>query len=294
MNTSIAKKRILIPIALLAASLPHGQSAVPASKTSVTRELSRFSDIGKPGAAAPIAAGKFAIDDLSADGSADAVKGRKAGLDVLSLRAGGEWSRPLRGSGREPQFVSFLLSASQSTVVEIAGARLGITLSPASGSLQIMVDEPESGGLQWRSLGLHVPLESFAGESLASLPLLTVHIDPAAGGWSLYAGMRLVADHLPLLPGLQQRFTLKAGKAGVWLGHLNMSDENPLYDDINANGIDDAFEKQQRGALLAATASLADRKLLAQQWQVNQRMASPPPLFVRRPIPDRNATGPND
>jgi len=291
MNASLLRTSLSVLLPSLIAGLLQAQPSSPAARSPVSRGLLRLADTGKPGAAAPVAAGRFAIDDLSTNGSADAARGRKAGLDVLTLRAGAEWSRPLRGSGREPQFVSFLLSASPSTVVEIGGARIGVTLSPASGSLQVMFDEQGGGGLQWRSLGLHVPLEKFDGETLVALPVLTVHLDPAVGVWSLYAGARLVANHLPLISeqGSQQKFTVKAGVGGAWLCQLIMSDENPLYEDANANAIDDAFEKQIRGSVLAANASLADRKLLAQQWQAGQRTNSPPPLFVRRPIPDRAA-----
>lgn len=293
MNASLLRTVLSILLPSLAASLLTAQPASPTARSPVSRGLPRLAETGKSGAAAPVAADKFAVDDLSPASGTDSTKSRKAGLDVLTLHAGAEWSRSLRGSGGEPQFISFLLSASQSTVVEIAGARLGVTLSPASGSLQVMFDEQGGGGLQWRSLGLHAPLETFAGETLVSLPLLTVYIDPVAGVWSLYAGMRLVADHLPLISGanIQQKFTLKAGSGGVWLGQLILSDENPLYEDANANGIDDAFEKQLRGTALAANASLAERKLLAQQWQASQRIFSPPPLFVRRPIPDRTPAG---
>ncbi|MGH7956605.1 MAG: hypothetical protein ACREH8_06305 [Opitutaceae bacterium] len=255
--------------------------------------MPRLAENVKPGSPAPVAANKFAVDALSTDGSAGSAKSRKAGLDVVTLPPGTEWSRPLRGSGAEPQFISFLFCASESTIIEIGGARLGVTLSPASGSLQFMFDEQGSGGLQWRSLGLHAPLEEFEGETLVSLPLLTVHLDPAAGVWSLYAGARLAADHLPLMSGsnTQQKFALKAGNGGAWLCQLIMADENPLYEDMNANGIDDAFENQKRGSLLATNASLADRKILAQQWQAGQRTSSPPPLSVRRPIPDRTTAG---
>ena len=47
-----------------------------------------------------------------------------------------------------------------------------------------------------------------------------------------------------------------------------------LYDD--ANGIDDAFERQKRGALLPATAALADRQQLAADWKAAQRKTRPP------------------
>ena len=79
---------------------------------------------------------------------------------------------------------------------------------------------------------------------------------------------------------------MRAGGEGAWLTGLVMADENPLYEDANANGIDDAFEKQQRGAILAATASVAERQLLAQEWKDAQRRKAPPALFLNRPLPD--------
>jgi hypothetical protein len=287
MKASFLKIAHLISPALFGTTLLSVQPTSLVAGSPVSRGLPRFADNGKPGAAAPIEAGKFTINDLSADGNA--VLARKTGLDVLTVRMGAEWSRPLRGPGRDALFVSFLLCATESTIVEIAGARLGVTLSPANGFLQFMFDEPGNGGLQWRSLGFHVPIGKFDGEHMVSLPLLTVHLDPEAGVWSLCAGMRLVADNLPLIsgPGIQHNFTLKAGKAGAWVGLLVMSDENPLYVDDNANGIDDVFERQRRGMLLAKNANLAERKSLAEEWRTSQRMYSPPPLFLGRPVPDR-------
>ena len=77
-----------------------------------------------------------------------------------------------------------------------------------------------------------------------------------------------------------------AGNAGAWLCGLVLADENPLYADANFNGIDDAFEKQKRGVLLQATASLAAHQLLAKEWQSAQRAKPPPALFLFRPLPD--------
>ena len=79
---------------------------------------------------------------------------------------------------------------------------------------------------------------------------------------------------------------MRAGGEGAWLTGLVMADENPLYEDANANGIDDAFENQKRGALLAATANQAERQLLAQEWKAAQRLKHPPALFITRPLSD--------
>lgn len=66
-----------------------------------------------------------------------------------------------------------------------------------------------------------------------------------------------------------------------------MADENPLSEDANANGIDDAFERQTRGALLAADTPVVVRSAFAQQWKESQRRKAPPALFVTRLRPDR-------
>ena len=276
-------------LGLLAGGLLPAQPASPPATSALARGFPRFSSTWRSGAAAPILASRFEVDAL-APGSAAATSGRRAGLDVLTLIAGAEWSRPLRGPGREALFVSFLVAASEATIVEVGGARLGVTLSPATGWLQFMADGPEAGGLQWRSLGLHAPIERFAGEELVSLPLLTVHLDPVAGVWNLYAGLRLVADNLPLItgPGIERRFMVRAGHGGAWVCQLVMSDDNPFFEDDNANGIDDSYERQRRGYFLAAGAPLEERRSLAAQWRAHQRLQSPPPLFVRRPVPDRD------
>ncbi|MBM3854496.1 MAG: hypothetical protein FJ399_15320 [Verrucomicrobia bacterium] len=284
------KTAIPLSFALLAAGLLPAQAASPPATGALVRGFPRFSATWRPGAAAPIPASRFQVDALAPGGGSEASRSRRAGLEVLSLPPSADWSRPLRGPGRDPLFVSFLVAASESTIVEVGGARLGVTLSPATGWLQFLADAPGAGGLQWRSLGLHAPLERFAGEELVSLPLLTVHLDPAAGVWNLYAGLRLVADNLPLIagPGIERKFMVRAGHGGAWVCQLIMSDDNPFFEDDNANGIDDSYERQRRGYVLAAGAPVEERRSLAAEWRAQQRLQSPPPLFVRRPVPDRD------
>jgi len=55
-------------------------------------------------------------------------------VDYLALDAGKDWSRPLRGNAKDVTFVSFQVYASQTTIIDIAGARLEFTASPVSGS----------------------------------------------------------------------------------------------------------------------------------------------------------------
>jgi hypothetical protein len=86
---------------------------------------------------------------------------------------------------------------------------------------------------------------------------------------------------------------VKAGANGAWVCGLVLADENPLFVDANANGIDDAFEKEKRGGtLLAANATTTDRTALAAQWKSSQNAKPPAPLTVLRPLPDTLANKP--
>ena len=265
------------------------QSAATPARVAAPLGLLRLQDPAKPGEAAKLVTNKFVVDTLAANGLAGASKASKDNVDTLVLDTGKEWSRSLRGSGPETTFVSFHVYGSQTTIIEIGGARLGLTAGPIPGSLQLMYDDSATGALQWKSLNVHISTGRYGGKNFATPPTLTVRLDPANGVWDLYSSSRLLADHLPLIAARRdnRQFTLKAGIEGAWLVGLVLADENPLYEDANANGIDDAFERQARGALLPANTSIELQRLLAQEWKTAQRQKSPPALFVKRPQPDR-------
>ena len=250
--------------------------------------LLRAQTSSRPGGAVPLTSSKFSVDPLPAAGTAGVAKGQKNNAAYLALDPGKAYSRPLRGSGREVTFASFQVYGSQTTIIEIGGARLGLTAGPIAGSLQLMYDDSATGTLQWKSLNVHLGTGKYSGKAFAALPVLTVLLDPAAGLWHLYIGSRLLADHLPLIAARRdnRQFTVTAGTEGAWITGLVLSDENPLYEDANANGIDDAFERQKRGVTLPTTATLADRQQLAKDWKASQRAQPPPALAVNRPMPD--------
>ncbi|MGH7957354.1 MAG: hypothetical protein ACREH8_10115, partial [Opitutaceae bacterium] len=139
----------------------HAQSTVPSARAPAPLGLFRLKDEAKPDKPAPLAATKFAVDELAPAAAAGVTKSRKNDLDVLILDAGKEWSRPLRGSNKDVTFVSFQLLASQTTILEVAGARLGLTAGPIPGSLQLMFDDSAAGTLQWRSLNLHLSTATY-------------------------------------------------------------------------------------------------------------------------------------
>lgn len=280
-------------VLLLATSTLPAQPAPAASRPFAPLGLLRLQNSSKPGQAPALAAAKFSVDDLSAGGAAGTARSRKDEVDVLTLDANREWSRPLRGSGREVAFISFQLYASAGTIIDIGGVRLGVTLSPAGGNLQLMYDDSTGGALQWKPLNVHIGAGKYGGKTFVALPTLTVRLDPVTNSWDLYSGSRLVSDHLPIIAARkdQRQFSVRAGGEGSWLTGLVQADENPLYEDANANGIDDTFEKQKRGTLLAAAASAGERQALAQEWKTAQRRTPPPALYVKRPTADRVALG---
>jgi hypothetical protein len=269
------------------------QPVTTAPRVAAPLGLLRLQDAAQPGEAAKLLPAKFAVDALPASGFAGAFKSLQDNLDTLVLDAGKEWSRSLRGAGREVTFASFQVYGSQTTIIEIGGARLGLTAGPIPGSLQLMFDHSTAGTLAWKPLNVHVSTGKYGGKSFAALPTLTVALDSAAGFWHLYSGSRLLADHLPLIAAKRdhRQFTVKAGTEGAWVCGVVLADENPLYEDANVNGIDDAFERQKHGVLLPAGAAIATRQQLAQDWKAAQRAKAPPALFVQRPRSDRPVTG---
>ena len=225
----------------------------------------------------------FIDDTFSAKGTPGAQDGDKQGVKFLALAATREWSRPLRGETADLVFVSFSVYGSIGTIVETGGARLGIVDSDIDGYAQLVVDE----NTKWRLLGIHVPVNSYDGKLLGTFPVLTVRLDRADGSWDLYHSARLVAEDLPIDASIKHgQFVVKAGEEGAMINGLVQSDVNPLYADDNGNGVDDTFEQQKRGRLLAKADGKADRKQLIADWRKHQRTSPPPALFVNLPRPD--------
>lgn len=268
-----------------AATATRGTPPRPVAPLGLTRLQTAITP-GQPPALAPA---RFALDDLAPGAGPGVTRLRRDHLDLLVLAAGAEWTRPLRGSGREAAYVSFQLHASASTIVDVGGVRLGFTLSPAGRGLQLMYDDASTGTLQWRPLHQHLAVGTYLGRSLAAVPTLTVRLDPAALTWELYSGARLVAGPLPLISARQARgqFSVRAGPEGAWLGGLVFADDHPLFDDANANGVDDGAERRLRGGLLPAGLGSVERQALLRDWREEQRRLPPPALYVNRPAPDR-------
>lgn len=288
MYPSIFKKLRVVVLVLLAAFPALAQAAAASANKPAPLGLLRLKDNPKPGEAARLSNTDFAVDDLASSGAGSSIV-IKDGINVLVLEPGSVWTRTLRGPANKVSFLSFQVYASQNTVIDIGATRLGLTSSPIRDNFQLMYDDSAAGTLQWKPLNLHVGSGSFGARNLVALPTLTIRLDPVTDTWDLYSGSRLLADGLPLIAAKkeQRQFVVKAGNEGAWISGLVMADENPLYEDENANGIDDRFEREKRGTLLPANASLVERKFLAQQWMESQRRKAPPALAVARPGNDR-------
>ena len=269
------------------AGLCGAQTAAPGVRTLASLGLPRLKEQVKPGEAAPVARAKFAESDLTVRGVTGARNGEKRGAKFLALDATKGWSQPLRGKPGEILFVSFSVNGSLGTVMEVGGARLIVVESAITHYATLVLEESTPAGVKWRELGLHSPLEQYETRPLASFSVLTLRLEPANGVFDLYQGSRLLADNLPYNSGKDNRqVTIYGGDAGAMINGLVQSDENPLYEDANANGIDDRFEHQKKGRLLAANTPAADRKALIKEWRDHQRTTRPAALFVNLPRPD--------
>lgn len=257
--------------------------------------LPRLKTKAQPGRAAAIPAGGYEINALTVTGEKDAADGvrviERGTTRVLELDSAREWTRPLRQGGGEPWCVSFLLYASDSTVVAVGGAWLGVAASPISGGLQLMIGESVSGTVRWREAGIHVPVRRFGGANMVALPVLTVRLDQKAGTWDLYGGATQLADNIALTKTTgadanHGNFLVRAGKDRAWLCGLVQTGGNPLFDDANGNGIDDDFERVKKGGLLPASLTAAQRAEAAKEWRDLVRAERYEAWLIDAPRPD--------
>ena len=248
--------------------------------------LPRLADQAVANAAASLASNKFSEDSLAAQ-SAGVKATEKQGVKTLALDPARDWSRALRGNPNDAVFVSLLVYGSPETVIEVGGVILGLLESDIAGYASL---EARDASGQWQSLGLSVPLLRYDGKPLAALPVLTIRLDPQAKVYDVFVGASHLADNLPYDSNKGSRkVTVRAGESGALIMGLVQADENPLYEDTNANGVDDRFEQQKNSRLLASTASVQERKTLAKDWREHQARTSSAvrALFLKVPLPDK-------
>lgn len=258
--------------------------------------LPRLKTKVKPGKAGNLASASYDVDGLAAPEDSKSAEGvrtfDRGNSRVLEIAAGREWKRSLKNPGKNV-YTSFLLYASEGTLVAIDGAWLGVAPSQVTGCLELIVGEPkqDSSGLKWRSLGIHILQQTFGGQSMVSLPVLTVRLDRKDGVWDLYSGSTQIADNIALAKTTDAdasvgSFVVRTGDGKAWVCGLVQADENPLFEDTNGNGIDDDFERTKKGALLAPTTSAAERASTAKEWRDSTRQKHQAVWLLDKPRPD--------
>jgi hypothetical protein len=244
--------------------------------------------------AAPLNPRKIVVDPLQVPAGATGTrKQSQSGVEYLEFDPAKSWSHVLRGNPKDIVFVSFCANASLGTEIEVGGARLRVVASKEKGKAQVQVrGRSASGKMQWRSVGVRAPIDTYNTRALSPLPVFTVRLDPNAGVWDIYLGTRQLVAGLPLAANTkpnEHKFHLLSGKEGAQLCALMVAKENPLFVDANANGIDDGFELTTKGALLAKTAEQTEVRAVAKAWRDSQKGKTGNVLGARRPAPDRVA-----
>jgi hypothetical protein len=105
---------------------------------------------------------------------------------------------------------------------------------------------------------------------MGTLAMVTICTNTESRQWSITLVDRLAAYDLPLGPvalGAPRMLSVKAGAAGAWVCGVASSDENPVFDDVNHNGVRDSFETKMLGAPLGRNASRQDRDALMHLWK---------------------------
>ena len=133
-----------------------------------------------------------------------------------------------------------------------------------------------------------MPWLLFGGTRMAALNIVTVKVDRQARTWTMWFRDVLVAVDMPLVDsdGGAPQIRVTAGKGGAWLCGLVCSDENPLFEDANDNGVPDDFEMKILGKLLSKDASVQTRANLRLAWDEEKSSRPPSEFVLTTPLPD--------
>jgi len=190
---------------------------------------------------------------------------------VLALSGPGELSTKLPNQSKNKiTFVTFALQACAgenlegSTTVTIGGTKIGFRHydapeDPEGGGIaapvEIMVrDGLAEEGEEWMSANVFISAKPEAPHMMSGAPKLTIRIDESGPVpvWDFYLGERLILANLGLLENTHsKRLAIRIGqRSSVLLKEFAVSRENPLFEDVNVNGIPDAYETELLGGLI--------------------------------------------
>jgi hypothetical protein len=248
-HTEAKAKSPLIPQGLLRlGGMPAspGGAAIPASAISIV-------DLQSPQVAGPL--GRIASQGK---------------VPYLALPPGIEWSTPLRPLRTGANYTTFTLQASIGSVVSVDGAHVSLVKSEQPGYATVMVGYRKTKEIEWMSLLHDVELRPYLGQLMGTLAIVTICTDTEYGRWSISLCDRLAAQDLPLDP-VDARgprvLSVKSGAAGAWVCGLASSDENPVFEDANHNGVRDNFEMKVLSAPIKRDASRETRDALVRAWK---------------------------
>lgn len=248
-QTETKPKAPLVPQGLLRlAGMPseHGGARIPAEARSVV-------DLASP----RVAGG---VGRVSAQGK----------ISYLALPPQAEWSVPLRPRRAGVNYVTFTMHASVGSVISVDGALVSLVKSEQAGYATVMVGYPKGDAIEWMSLLHDVEILPYSRQPMGTLAIVTVCTDTVSGRWSIILVDRLVAYDLPLgavEAGAPRQFSVKTGDAGAWVCGLAVADENPVFEDVNHNGVRDSFEIKVLGKPLARDATPEAMEGLVHLWK---------------------------
>jgi hypothetical protein len=134
-------------------------------------------------------------------------------------------------------------SISTSTIFTVEGAQFGFQQSNGVGVLQVYWGDGLGGGT-WEPTPFTIPLGS--NNQAASWVRLTARLDFSAQTWSLYANGNLIIDSVPFISDSSAFLSIFqiSGDATLpsYIDDLYVGPQNPLFADVNNDGIPDAWE----------------------------------------------------
>lgn len=250
----------------------------------------------RPGAdAAPLAPERFQVDAPAArtiEAEAGITQRAVAGVDLLEIQTDRALSEPLLHAEADVIYVSFGLYGTAGTIVSVGGAWLAIAESPAANSAQLMVGVSDGKEIKWEPAGMHTQWSPLENKLTASFSTLTIRLDRARQVWDFYSGVRLKGEQLPLRPRNRREattFSAQGGVDGAWISGVVQSLDNPLFEDVNNNGIADTFEVEATGALLTASVDQDTIRELTEAWKRSKQQIYAPPMMIFDPRLDREA-----
>ncbi len=148
-------------------------------------------------------------------------------------------------------FYSFVFTPSVSenpadlTMLNVAGA---VTAYPWYDNLDNVTSghiKAKSGvsGLDWISSGIYYGLKEFGG---SKVPLhFTLRLDEEQGVWDLFIQEKLWIADIHYIPGDDKIIITSGSEFPTTLRELIITESNPLFEDINKDGLPDSFEIEQ-------------------------------------------------